>query len=372
MNKKISNLLILLLILCCLNIVNVKAAVDTGGGVSTTDGCQYGIQCLYETDKNNPNTVNANIDYLGTGTIFLAIGYQCSDHEIDAIRCKGDLSYTSYAHATIAKLGDDPNQLYYDDLGWGGDNQADYDKIFGDNTPNYKSNFIKGTTSYVCPSELYYRYNNNGALSVYYDASSFSSGFSTSQSGMLKLDSSSTSCINQGEWGDIKGLARHAAGTQVTGEAQAMADTATEALQPGTTNQNLVSSVLNWANWYKSSSSTTNTNDSDSPSCTTLLGGDQSDIVQFIQKVYKLMAAGAIIMLIFLVSIDFVKAIAASDDDGLKKAFEKSKKRLIGLIILFLLPALLDMIINFINNNTHYDGQEWVIGSVSDCQVTSK
>ena len=74
----------------------------------------------------------------------------------------------------------------------------------------------------------------------------------------------------------------------------------------------------------------------------------------------------AILVLIIMTIIDFVKAITASDDGGLKKAFQHLIKRAIATIILLLLPALLGWIIDIINDNAPEVGEIGVVQIADD------
>ena len=49
--------------------------------------------------------------------------------------------------------------------------------------------------------------------------------------------------------------------------------------------------------------------------------------------------------------MDFVGAVAASDDDALKKAFNHLMIRLVLCVVIFLLPVLIEFILQIINNH---------------------
>ena len=56
--------------------------------------------------------------------------------------------------------------------------------------------------------------------------------------------------------------------------------------------------------------------------------------------------------MIFLGVLDFTKAVASDDQDALKKAWGHFIKRLIAVIILFLLPLLMELIFDLVDITT--------------------
>ncbi len=57
----------------------------------------------------------------------------------------------------------------------------------------------------------------------------------------------------------------------------------------------------------------------------------------------------ALILVIVLGTIDFIKAAASGEPDSMKKAGQSFIKRVVAVIILFLLPMLVELILNLIN-----------------------
>ena len=57
----------------------------------------------------------------------------------------------------------------------------------------------------------------------------------------------------------------------------------------------------------------------------------------------------ALILVIVLGTIDFIKAAGSGEPDAMKKAGQTFMKRVIAVIILFLLPMIVDLILNLIN-----------------------
>lgn len=103
-----------------------------------------------------------------------------------------------------------------------------------------------------------------------------------------------------------------------------------------------IAEILNWAsnNGYNNVNS---------------LGDDCSLISDELKKMlntaFWLISVVAIILLVVLTALGFIKAIVASDDQKLKDAFSHLLTRIIVLIILLLLPIILTFIIELINDN---------------------
>lgn len=89
---------------------------------------------------------------------------------------------------------------------------------------------------------------------------------------------------------------------------------------------------------------------------TSLLGDVNCEchIAWFLQKILNYIRILGPIIAIVLSSIDFAKTIISSDDDTMKKAQQKLVKRLILSLFLFLIPTLVDIILNLfgITSNT--------------------
>ena len=84
--------------------------------------------------------------------------------------------------------------------------------------------------------------------------------------------------------------------------------------------------------------------------CSTALVRQTSDGVefttlgQFLQDLFSLIRIAVPALVIILTTIDYIKAIASSNADELKKANGRTVKRLIIGILVFLLPFLLDIL----------------------------
>lgn len=92
--------------------------------------------------------------------------------------------------------------------------------------------------------------------------------------------------------------------------------------------------------------------------CDDLLGSsdDKGSPAYYILVVFNVMKYIAIIILIVSSIMDFVGAIASQDNDIIKKAVAKMGKRLILCVIIFIIPTLIDFVLQFINE-----------ASLSDC-----
>lgn len=88
--------------------------------------------------------------------------------------------------------------------------------------------------------------------------------------------------------------------------------------------------------------------------CETIFGDpNQTDTLAYlIQKILNYIKVIGPILVVVLSSLDFIKIILTSDDENMKKAQIKLGKRLIAALLLFLLPVLVSLIFNVINNST--------------------
>lgn len=68
----------------------------------------------------------------------------------------------------------------------------------------------------------------------------------------------------------------------------------------------------------------------------------------WVQQVLNILRYVAIIVLIILSSIDFIKAIASGDADALKKATTTFGKRLIYCVLIFLTPTIVNFLLGFL------------------------
>lgn len=80
--------------------------------------------------------------------------------------------------------------------------------------------------------------------------------------------------------------------------------------------------------------------------CEDILG---DDFIDFLKKIFRWIQIIAPIIVIVLGSVDFASAILQDDKDALKKASNKLIKRLIIAIALFLLPILINFLLDNFN-----------------------
>ncbi len=99
--------------------------------------------------------------------------------------------------------------------------------------------------------------------------------------------------------------------------------------------------------------------DKNSANCVGYLGSttNPNAPAYWIQLALNFMRYVAIIALIVLSSIDFIKAIVSQDNDSLKKALTTFGKRLVYCILIFFTPILVNFILKF-------------LGAYSTCSVS--
>jgi hypothetical protein len=77
--------------------------------------------------------------------------------------------------------------------------------------------------------------------------------------------------------------------------------------------------------------------------CNTIFGGKFGELLK---DILSLLRFAVPILIIGLSVVDFIKAVAAQDQNEIKKAANKFAKRLLIGVIIFLLPTLLDLILD--------------------------
>lgn len=88
-------------------------------------------------------------------------------------------------------------------------------------------------------------------------------------------------------------------------------------------------------------------------SCESLLGNPhkEGDPAFYLRFAFSVIRYVAIILLLVLTSIDFIKSVTSSDGDELKKVIKKTTKRLILCILIFFLPTLITYVLTLMNDN---------------------
>lgn len=110
-------------------------------------------------------------------------------------------------------------------------------------------------------------------------------------------------------------------------------------------------------------------------SCTSLLGKGEKSIAPLLKNAFFVTCVIGIVIAIFSVSGDFVKAITSGENDAIAVAFKNAKTRIIATIILLLLPVIINFVIDIINDNVivitdnEKNKTEVKIGSVSNCKI---
>lgn len=85
----------------------------------------------------------------------------------------------------------------------------------------------------------------------------------------------------------------------------------------------------------------------ESSGCSTIFideNGNYTDLHEFVQGLFTLIKIATPIIVIALSTFDYIKAIAASNADEMKKANSRTIKRLIVGLIIFFLPFILDIL----------------------------
>ena len=155
-------------------------------------------------------------------------------------------------------------------------------------------------------------------------------------------------------------------------QVQAIAENGRTRSATGTTEsrdkESIVNSIISWAQEHTGLP----VDFSDLPNCSALLGTGEDSLGQMLKNIFFGISIVGILLLIILTAMDFIKAIASSDeDDTLIKAFKRSKNRIIAIIILLLLPVLVTVIVNLVNDNVYIVDGEIKVGDITECNITN-
>lgn len=80
-------------------------------------------------------------------------------------------------------------------------------------------------------------------------------------------------------------------------------------------------------------------------------GGDTIDCGEFVEitkPIAQIVMIAAPILLLVLGTVDFLKAVAASDEKAMKKAVSDFVKRLLICVVILLLPLIINMIMGWV------------------------
>ncbi len=85
-------------------------------------------------------------------------------------------------------------------------------------------------------------------------------------------------------------------------------------------------------------------------SCVGYLGSvtNPNSPMYYLHSAFNLIKYGAIVLLLILTIVEYAKAVAVSEQDILKKATQKTVKRIIIAVIIFLLPTLIEFVLELV------------------------
>ncbi|MBQ9011584.1 MAG: hypothetical protein IJ093_02935 [Bacilli bacterium] len=88
-------------------------------------------------------------------------------------------------------------------------------------------------------------------------------------------------------------------------------------------------------------------------------------VIEYINNLFFVIQIIGIILLVILSMVEFIKAVTAGSDDGIKGALKNTFIRIIAAVLLLLTPMLVTWILNIINENQYVKGENgsYVIGS---------
>ena len=75
----------------------------------------------------------------------------------------------------------------------------------------------------------------------------------------------------------------------------------------------------------------------------------ESSLYKIMKQIIGYVQIGTIFIVILLSGLDFVGAISSGDDDAFKKAVGKTKNRIIALVLVFLVPAIVNILLTIVN-----------------------
>lgn len=100
--------------------------------------------------------------------------------------------------------------------------------------------------------------------------------------------------------------------------------------------------------------------DSNKDSCSLVSDGFLEKMTQYFMGIFYII--GPILVIIFG-SLDYTKAVVASDPEALKKATNKFAKRILAVLLLFLSPVIVNLIIGLNTSDNVLSGDSYVCGS---------
>ena len=75
----------------------------------------------------------------------------------------------------------------------------------------------------------------------------------------------------------------------------------------------------------------------------------EGSLYKILKQIINYTQIGTIFIVILLSGLDFIGAISSGDDDAVKKALGKTKNRIIALVLVFLVPAIVNLLLTIVN-----------------------
>ena len=99
-------------------------------------------------------------------------------------------------------------------------------------------------------------------------------------------------------------------------------------------------------NWERIPNTTTTT--TPDATCEAIINDELRETIQMFFNIFQIIVP---ILILVLSAVDFLVAIAGSDDKKMKEATGKLVKRLLLAALFFLLPAILNMLLGWVDGN---------------------
>ncbi len=107
-------------------------------------------------------------------------------------------------------------------------------------------------------------------------------------------------------------------------------------------------------NHYSTFEVLTKQNETKLDSCESILGdvNDSESVAWLLQKLLNYIKILGPSIAVVLSSLDFAKAVVASDDENMKKTQARFRNRIIAAVLLFMIPHLVSILLNLFNITT--------------------
>lgn len=332
-NFKILSCFLVGFILFFINVSGVDAA------------CDEGIVCSYKfcglRDASKAGSLGIGQCAENNNFVYVDIVFRCSDPNENAKNCD---SFVSWAYSYKNKDGKSCDKL---------ENWGNYNDLFN-NTDKYLKKLFNNQGNFTCPtliaglssstSDDIYKYGYGRPTSYHFDSSSVDGVENTIawqsmyESG-AKVTSSSQTCVNSNsDFSEIENNTKTECDNTVINKVEEEQEFYEDLL-----GKDGIYIDPEQVLWWKNDIDLSNVSPGDP--CTIV----NSTLLKYINIAIFGICIIAIIAVIVMTAIDFVKAIVSSEEDKLKKTFKNLISRIIVIIILLLLPMLLSFIINVTN-----------------------